>query len=283
MSRLNGILAEIVKVLPDSNYNDYVIQYSYEGEIVTIKVRDEELQEIKDDRILQLELGQEVIYTPLDITVKIDQINYLYGQVAIRFPDDGVQVVGLETLRLLDEESVALNKDNDLCIQKFKVGDKVKTKTDDDYNNLTGTIMNLKSYNYGTEYTVMFEDGRDTVFNNKELEFVAEKSKSGRFTEIALELGQFTDEKNKQYGSSVDATYEMIKVLMERYTYDEENYLMPKSLLQHILLQVRMMDKQNRLFNNPSGKGDSESPYKDLVGYSLIGVDMVERNNEKTN
>jgi hypothetical protein len=62
---------------------------------------------------------------------------------------------------------------------------------------------------------------------------------------------------------------------MERYTYDEENYLMPKSLLKHILLQVRMMDKQNRIFNNPSGKGDSESPYKDLTGYSIIGVDKV--------
>jgi hypothetical protein len=67
----------------------------------------------------------------------------------------------------------------------------------------------------------------------------------------------------------------MIKVLMERYTYDDENYLMPKSLLQHILLQVRIMDKQNRIFNNPSGEGDSESPYTDITGYGLIGIDMV--------
>lgn len=104
------------------------------------------------------------------------------------------------------------------------------------------------------------------------------ESEVGRFERIAVELGKFTDMKNKQYGSSVDATYEMVKVLMERYAHDDENYLMPKSLLQHILLQVRMMDKINRLFNNPSGKGDSESPYKDLTGYSLIGVDMVERN-----
>jgi hypothetical protein len=100
--------------------------------------------------------------------------------------------------------------------------------------------------------------------------------KLGKFTELAYGIGEFTDMKNQQYGSSVDATYGMMKVLMERYTYDEENYLMPKTLLKHILLQVRMMDKQNRIFNNPSGEGDSESPYRDLAGYSLIGIDMVE-------
>jgi hypothetical protein len=100
----------------------------------------------------------------------------------------------------------------------------------------------------------------------------------GRFEKIARELGQFTDKKNKQYGSSVDATYEVMKVLMDRYKNEDDTYTIPQSLLQHILLQVRMMDKSNRIFQNPSGKGDSESPYKDLVGYSLIGVEMVERN-----
>jgi hypothetical protein len=39
---------------------------------------------------------------------------------------------------------------------------------------------------------------------------------------------------------------------------------------------VRVMDKQNRIFNNPSGKGDSESPWRDITGYGLIGIDMVE-------
>lgn len=98
-----------------------------------------------------------------------------------------------------------------------------------------------------------------------------------KFTTIGLQIGKFTDEKNKQYGSSVDATYEMIKVLMERYKNEDNTYTIPESLLQHILLQVRMMDKQNRIFNNPSGEGDSESPYKDLAGYSLIGIDIVSK------
>jgi hypothetical protein len=100
----------------------------------------------------------------------------------------------------------------------------------------------------------------------------------GKFTEIAFGIGEFTDMKNRQYGSSVDATHSMIKVLMERYTYDEDNYLIPKDLLKHLLLTVRVMDKQNRIFNNPSGKGDSESPWKDITGYGLIGIDMVSKN-----
>jgi hypothetical protein len=98
----------------------------------------------------------------------------------------------------------------------------------------------------------------------------------GKFTELAYGIGEFTDMKNNQYGSSVDATYKMVEVLMERYTYDEENYLIPKDLLKHLLLMVRVMDKQNRIFNNPSGKGDSESPWRDITGYGLIGIDMVE-------
>jgi hypothetical protein len=104
----------------------------------------------------------------------------------------------------------------------------------------------------------------------------AEDEKLGKFGELGLDIGKFTDDKNKQYGSSVDATYEMMKVLMNRYTYDENNYLIPKELVRHMLLQVRIMDKQNRIFNNPTGKDEKESPYKDITGYGLIGVDMVE-------
>lgn len=133
------------------------------------------------------------------------------------------------------------------------------------------------------DYEVAFDKHTTGKFKEGELAlYIGGDFKEGKFTEIALELGRFTDDKNKQYGSSVDATYEMIKVLMDRYTYDEENYIMPKSLLRHLLLQVRMMDKQNRIFNNPSGKDEKESPYRDLCGYSLIGVDMVEQQNDKS-
>lgn len=130
---------------------------------------------------------------------------------------------------------------------------------------------------------IMFEDsgfivvGFETL-REKEIDNVTKHTvQLDKFTTIGLQIGKFTDEKNKQYGSSVDATYEMIKVLMERYKNEDNTYTIPESLLQHILLQVRMMDKQNRIFNNPSGEGDSESPYNDLAGYSLIGIDMVSK------
>jgi hypothetical protein len=128
----------------------------------------------------------------------------------------------------------------------------------------------------GSSITTGFETLRAKEVDD--LPFVEEvkNDELGKFAKLAIEIGQFTDVKNKQYGSSVDATYEMTKALMERYTYDDDYYLMPKSLLKHLLLNVRIMDKQNRIFNNPTGKGDSESPYKDITGYGIIGVDMVE-------
>jgi hypothetical protein len=131
------------------------------------------------------------------------------------------------------------------------------------------------------DYDIEFDSSTFGKFKESELSGCFNEgdtpiSSGGKFTELGTSIGEFTDSKNKQYGSSVDATLEMIKVLMERYRSDENTYTIPESLLQHILLQVRMMDKQNRIFNNPSGKGDSESPYRDLAGYSLIGIDMVE-------
>lgn len=179
-----------------------------------------------------------------------------------------------------------IDRITDFKVELAKVGDRVLytnthefatvTQIDEKYNQVS-----IKFKDGGVKLAV--EDQLKLIINeeNEQVEeSIEEVSEVGKFEAIATSLGRFTDEKNRQYGSSVDATLEMMKALMERYTYDEENYLMPKNLLQHILLQVRMMDKQNRIFNNPSGKGDSESPYKDLTGYSLIGVEMVERNKE---
>jgi hypothetical protein len=145
-------------------------------------------------------------------------------------------------------------------------------------------IIQKTDYLHG-QVSIMFEDGGATTVGFESVRELVDKSETkatedtqGKFTSLALKIGEFTDMKNKQYGSSVDATYSMIKVLMERYKNNDNTYTIPESLLQHILLQVRMMDKLNRVFNNPSGKGDSESPYNDITGYGLIGVDMVSKN-----
>jgi hypothetical protein len=208
-----GDLVQVLRIVKSSNF-DYDVELA-DGNISP--VRSIEMNKLNEEQLQLLSFihrGNKVLYAPANETVEIIKIDMLHSQVEVKFEDNAVQVVGIETLKPIEEETWRI---------------------------------------------------------------VEQPEELGKFTEIALEIGEFTDMKNKQYGSSVDATQKMIEVLMERYTYDEDNYLMPKSLLKHILLQVRMMDKQNRIFNNPSGEGDSESPYRDLGGYSLIGIDMTER------
>lgn len=84
------------------------------------------------------------------------------------------------------------------------------------------------------------------------------------------ELGELVNLKQKAYGNAVEQTYEVIKVFLKPYK-TEEGYVIPEALLKHLLLQVRIIDKQNRIFNNPEGDLMDESPYGDIGGYSLIG------------
>jgi hypothetical protein len=172
-------------------------------------------------------------------------------------------------------------KESELERKYYRIDQKVKYLP----INEVGIIKHIDYTNFQAE--LEFKDKSYQVVNLLQIDEIEESVDLGKlektpekFEVIGRTIGEFTDMKNRQYGSSVDATYEMMKVLMERYTYDEEQYLIPKELVKHMLLTVRMMDKTNRLFNNPTGKGDSESPYRDLAGYSLIGIDMVEGNEQ---
>lgn len=140
--------------------------------------------------------------------------------------------------------------------------------------------INEKLTNGSFDYIVEDKTGSKIRVKETELDRLGDihmDKQLGKFEIIATELGKFTDEKNKQYGSSVDATYEMMLVLMDRYKNKDNTYTIPQELIRQMLLTVRVMDKQNRIFNNPSGKGDSESPWKDIVGYGLIGVNMTNK------
>ena len=210
--------------------------------------------------------------TAMDLSMRIGQratvlgkTNFLYQDYDIEFDDGHIFPVNKSELNKLTEEDKQFmdyiftgNKViwNEEAVQIVKV----------DYLHRNAEIK----FNDNSEVVVSFDGLKPFDYSGINIE------EPGIFTKLGLEIGSFTDDKNKQYGSSVDATYEMIKVLMNRYTYDENNYLIPKSLVKHMLLQVRIMDKQNRIFNNPSGKDEKESPYKDITGYGLIGVNMVE-------
>lgn len=167
---------------------------------------------------------------------------------------------------------------------RFTVGDHVEivgTKSDiREFIGKKGEIIavNEKCKEYLTDLSdcVWFTDNELRLIKKSfSLNKINQKTKS--FKEIANEIGEFTDMKNDAYGSSVDATYEVMKVLLNKYKNDDNTYTIPESLLKHMLLQVRILDKINRIFNNPDGDKLNESPYRDLVGYGLIGVRETEK------
>lgn len=166
-----------------------------------------------------------------------------------------------------EELELVENKNNN----NIKLGDRVKIISNDSFwNGLIGKVI----YFDDICVEVKLFDGKEVSLLRNEVVKIENKQKS--FQDIANEIGQFTDMKNDAYGSSVDATYEVLKVLLNKYKNNDSTYTIPESLLKHILLQVRMIDKINRIFNNPEGDKLGESAYRDLAGYSLIGVRMTE-------
>ena len=82
------------------------------------------------------------------------------------------------------------------------------------------------------------------------------------YEDLGKQVGALVDEKQKGYGDSFNKSAKLLKVLfpdgvpVDRYT--------------DLLCIVRMLDKLFRLATDPSF-GD-ESPYRDMAGYSLLGL-----------
>jgi len=94
----------------------------------------------------------------------------------------------------------------------------------------------------------------------------------GRYEKLGLELGKLVDEKQMAYGDAVTVCQKVLEVHLERY-YDSSGgfYRISPALLEHIIRQVRIIDKQCRIFSNPEGDLMGESPYMDIAGYGLLG------------
>jgi len=93
------------------------------------------------------------------------------------------------------------------------------------------------------------------------------------FVEIGPEIGTLVDNKQKAYGDSFGKVPRLLAVFLEDYiSLDGANYVLPIELLPHLALQIRILDKQNRVFSNPKKDMMAESPYRDIVGYGLLGV-----------
>jgi hypothetical protein len=110
------------------------------------------------------------------------------------------------------------------------------------------------------------------------IEYVEQAINTNYFEQKGLEIGQLVNKKQKAYGDSISKAYKLMQVYLENYDNGDDTYTIPKSLLKHILLQVRIIDKQNRIFNNPDGDLMEENPYADTVGYSLLGMRMCDEN-----
>jgi len=91
------------------------------------------------------------------------------------------------------------------------------------------------------------------------------------------DIGKLVDSKQLSYGDSVSQASKLMRVFLLSYKNKDNTYTIPESLLDHILLQVRIIDKQNRIFNNPSGDQMGESPYRDITGYGMLGENMSDK------
>lgn len=156
----------------------------------------------------------------------------------------------------------------------FKVVDMVDEE--DDFENV-GTDV------FGVPQDAEFEDednsdGVATQSTKKDFDKVVKEAiDEDRHGKIAKDVASLVSEKQKAYGNSVDKVERVIEVLMEQYDNGDGTYTIPKELIPHLLYQVRILDKQNRVFTNPQGDLMDESPYKDILGYALLMLAKQEK------
>lgn len=175
---------------------------------------------------------------------------------------------------------------------KFKVGDKVKVVKNslntNQYLGKVGTIEKVEKDDTNQLHCIVCIDDEYLWFSEDELELVNKnddvitnyknkdiKYEMGKYESLGKEIGKLVDLKQKAYGNSVKKTYEIFQILLQDYDNGDGTYTIPKSLLLHILLTARDLDKTNRLFSNPDGDLMEESPYADKTGYGLLGMAMV--------
>jgi len=169
-------------------------------------------------------------------------------------------------------------------MSKYSVGDTVKvTGIHAEVISHQGKIAKITEIKRTSEDSCddhYFLKGVGGYFHDDEIELVEkEKSSVGYFETKATELGKLVDTKQNAYGDSFSKAFDLMKIYLQNYKNEADNtYTIPESLLQHILLQVRIIDKQNRIFSNPDGDLMQENPYADVGGYSLLGMKMCERN-----
>jgi hypothetical protein len=93
-----------------------------------------------------------------------------------------------------------------------------------------------------------------------------EQSPKSHFVEIGEEIGKLVAEKNLSYGSSFSKCGDFLRLLYP-------NGIQPEQYTD-LLLLARIFDKCCRLATRKDAFG--ESPYRDMCGYSILGVALDE-------
>lgn len=90
------------------------------------------------------------------------------------------------------------------------------------------------------------------------------------YESIGAAIGKAVDEKQRAYGDSFGQCGDILRVFLRPYDNGDGTYTIPDALLDHLLAQVRIIDKQFRIFSNPRGDLMGETPYRDIVGYGIL-------------
>ena len=94
----------------------------------------------------------------------------------------------------------------------------------------------------------------------------------GKYKELAEQIGNLVEQKNTAYGNSFEQAGEFLKLLYPNG--------IPPEAYGDMLCVVRIFDKLKRIATNKDAFG--ESPYGDIVGYGLLGLQKDKAAGKKT-
>jgi len=94
----------------------------------------------------------------------------------------------------------------------------------------------------------------------------------GKFEKLATKVGALVDEKNKAYGNSFNDAGDFLRLLYPNG--------IPPEKYTDMLCMVRIYDKMKRIATQKDAF--NESPYRDIVGYGLLGLDKDQKKKNQT-
>jgi len=92
-----------------------------------------------------------------------------------------------------------------------------------------------------------------------------------KFSEIGEEVGKLVHDKRLAYGDSFSRSGECLRQMFPEGIKPEQ--------YDDLLTITRIIDKLFRLANDPSAF--DENPYRDIVGYGILGMDRHNLGNDK--